>query len=75
MRISRTKTKYLKHNFSGIKPKSDLEVTIGQDVASTTKFKYLGLIYQSNAVLVEDETHQIQANWLKWKNHHWNAMC
>ena len=42
LRISRTKTKYLRSNFSGIESIREPEVTIGGEVvACTSKFKYL----------------------------------
>ena len=48
LRITRTKTEYLRCNFSGIEQADDLEVTIGEDVIDrTTKFKYLGSVIQS----------------------------
>ena len=43
-------------------------MTIGEEVvASTTKFRYLGSIIQSNGKVDGDVTHRIQAGWLKWQ--------
>ena len=47
--ISRTKTKYLRCNFSGAESIGELEVIIGVEVvACTSKFKYLGSVIQIN---------------------------
>ncbi|XP_057522523.1 uncharacterized protein LOC130802526 [Amaranthus tricolor] len=44
------------------------EMTIGEEViASTNKFKNLGLIIQGNGEIDKDVTHRIQAGWLKWR--------
>ena len=43
-------------------------MTIGEEViASTNKFKNLGLIIQGNGEIDKDVTHRIQAGWLKWR--------
>ena len=43
-------------------------MTIGEEViASTNKFKNLGLIIQGNGEIDKDVTHRIQAGWLKWQ--------
>ena len=66
--ISRTRKKYLRCNFTGTLQTRKLEVTIGEEVvASTTKFRYLGSIIQSNGKVDGDVTHRIQAGWLKWQ--------
>ena len=67
MRISHTKMKYLQCNFSGTEPIGEPEVTIGGEVACTSKFKYLGSVIQSNGEIDRDVTHRIQADWLKWR--------
>ena len=68
LRISCTKTKYLRCNFSGNEQVDAQDVTIGEDVvASTKKFNYLGSIIQSNGEIDWDVTHRIQAGWLKWR--------
>ena len=69
LRISRTKTEYLRYNFSGDEHHDCPDVTIGEDVvASTTKFKYLGYVIQSDGEIDGDLTHRIQAGWLKWRS-------
>ncbi|XP_057543262.1 uncharacterized protein LOC130821491 [Amaranthus tricolor] len=68
LRISRTKTKYLRCNFSGIESIGESEVTIeGDVVACMSKFKYLGSVIQSDGKIDRDVTHRIQAGWLKWR--------
>ena len=62
MRISRTKTEYLRCNFSGTKSIGEPEVTIGGEVvACTSKFKYLRSMIQSNGKIDGDVTNHIQA--------------
>ena len=62
MHISRTKNEYLRCDFSGTLPIGEPEVSIGEEVVtSTTKFKYLGSIIQSNEEIDRDVTHRIQA--------------
>ena len=36
-------------------------------VRSTTKYKYLGSIIQSNGEIDGDVNHRIQASWLMWR--------
>ena len=49
LRISRTKTEYLKCNFSGEEQVRDLRVTVGgNEVANLTKFQVFRLIIQSD---------------------------
>ena len=68
LRISRTKTEYLRCDFSGTSQIGEPEVTIDEEVvASTTMFKYLGSIIPSNGQVDGDVTHRIQASWLKWQ--------
>ena len=69
LRTSRTKTEYLKCNFSGDEKHDGPDVTIGKDiVASTTKFKYLRSIMQSDGEIDGDVTNRIQTGWLKWRS-------
>ena len=39
------------------------QVTVGEDVAQTTKLKYLGTITQSNGETHEDVMDHIQVGW------------
>ena len=68
LRISHTKTVYLRCNFSGTESIEELEVTIGGEVITcTSKFKYLGSVIQSNQEIDGDVTNRIQAGRLKWR--------
>ena len=58
LRISRTKAKYLRCHFSGTTPIGETKVSIGEEVV-TTKYRYLGLIIQSNGDIDGDVTHLI----------------
>ena len=61
LRKSRTLTEYLRSNFSGMESIRELEVTLGGEVvACTSKFKYLGLVIQSNGEIDGDITNRIQ---------------
>ena len=61
LRISRTMTEYLQCDLSETLPIEELEVSIYEKVVScTTKFKYLGLIIQSNREIDREVTHRIQ---------------
>ena len=66
--ISRTKTEYLRCDFSGTSPVGEPEVSIGETVVkSTTKYKYLGSIIQRDGEIDGDVNHRIQAGWLKFR--------
>ena len=68
MRISRSKTEYMRCNFSGIESIGEPEVSIrGEAVACTSKFKYLGSVIQNNGEIEGDVTNRIQIGWLKWR--------
>ena len=58
----------MRYNFNGTKPIDEPEVTIrGEVVAYKTKFRYLGLVIQSNREIDGDVTNRIQAGWIKWR--------
>ncbi len=68
LRISRTKTEYLRCDFSGTPQIREPEVSIGAEaVKITTKYKYLGLIIQRDGEIDRYVDHRIQAGWLKWR--------
>ena len=68
LRISRTKTEYLRCDFSRTTPVGEPEVSIGEAVVKcTTKYKYLGLIIQRDREIDGDVNHCIQASWIKWR--------
>ena len=65
---SRTKTEYLRCDFSGTSPVDEIEVSIDDTVVkSTTRYKYLGSIIQRDREIDGDVSHRIQAGWLKWR--------
>ena len=65
--ISRTKTEYLRCDFSGTILIGETKASIGEEVVtSTTKCRYLGSIIQSNGDIDGDVTYRIKAGWLKW---------
>ena len=75
MRLSCSKTIYLRCDFSGTSLIGEPKVTIGEEVvASMTNFKYLGSIIQSNGEIDGDVTHRIQAGWLKMTSNHLDTM-
>jgi hypothetical protein len=64
--ISRTKTEYLRCDFSGTSPVGEPEVSIGElIVKSMTKYKYLGSIIQRDEEIDGDVNHRIHMVWLK----------
>ena len=64
-RLSMTKTKYIKCEFSGVKSK-DEDVTLdGQVVPREDTFGYLGPMLRSDGEIDEDVSHRIQAGWVK----------
>ena len=66
-RISRTKTEYLRCDFSGVRCE-DGDVSLeGQIVPKRDTFRYLGSMLQSNGDIDEDVCHRIKAGWMKWR--------
>ena len=62
MRISHTKTEYLRCDFSGTSPVGETKVSIDDTVVkSTTRYKYLGSIIQKDGEIDGDIKHRIQA--------------
>ena len=60
LRISYIKTEYLRCNFYDDEQYNNPDVTIEEDIiASTTKFKYLGSVIQSDGEIDGDVTHRI----------------
>ena len=58
LRISRTKKKYFRCDFSGTSLIGEAKVSIGEKVVtSMAKYKYLALIIQSNREIKEDDIH------------------
>jgi len=66
-RLGRSKTEYLRCEFSGMK-RDGGEVTIGGVVVPRVeKFKYLGSIVEEIGDIDEDISHRIRSDWQKWK--------
>ena len=62
LRISSTRTEYLRCNFSETKSIGEPEVTIGREVVvCTSRFKYLGSVIHSNGEIDGDVTNRKQA--------------
>ena len=66
-RLSRTKTEYMRCEFSGVRS-DDGDVTLaGQVVPRKDTFRYLGSMLQSDGEIDEDVSHRIRAGWMKWR--------
>jgi hypothetical protein len=66
--LSRSKTKYMKCNFSKRHSSSTLEVKVRDHIIpQVTPLKYLGSIVQSDGEIEAYVNHRIQSVWLKWK--------
>ena len=69
LRISRSKTEYLRCSFSGENAEEETHVNIGgQVVTRKDSFRYLGSVVQRDGDIDEDVTHRIQARWQKWRD-------
>jgi hypothetical protein len=65
-RLSRTKTKYTRCDFSMTRPEEG-GVSLGEQVvAMKDTFWYLGSMLQKDGDIDEDVRHRILAGWLKW---------
>jgi hypothetical protein len=65
--LSRSKTEYIKCDFSATtQEEGDIRLD-GQVVPKKYTFRYLGSILQKNGVVDEDVSHRIKADWLKWR--------
>ncbi|XP_076917052.1 uncharacterized protein LOC143576971 [Bidens hawaiensis] len=68
LKISQSKTEYLDCDFCGVNDDEDVQITIeSQEVAQSTKFKYLGSFVQSDGGTDSDVAHRVQAGWCKWR--------
>jgi hypothetical protein len=66
-RLSRTKTEYMKCDFSTTTQKERDVRLDGQVVPKKDIFRYLGSMLQKNGNIDEDVSHRIKAGWLKWR--------
>ena len=66
-RLSRTKTEYMRCDFS-VTGHEEGDVSLdGQVVAKKDTFPYLGSMLQKDSDIDEDVRHRILAGWLKWR--------
>jgi hypothetical protein len=66
-RLSRSKTEYMKCNFSATTQEEGDVRLDGQVVPKKDTFYYLGSMLQKNGDIDEDVSHRIKADWLKWR--------
>jgi hypothetical protein len=66
-RLSRSKTEYMKCDFSAIIQEEGDVRHDGQVVPKKDTFHYLGSMLQKNGDIDEDVSHRIKAHWLKWR--------
>jgi hypothetical protein len=65
-RLSRSKTKYMRCDFSATtQDEGDVRLD-GQVVPKKDTFHYLGSMLQKNGDIDDDASHRIKAGWLKW---------
>jgi hypothetical protein len=66
-RLSRSKTEYMKYDFSATtQDEGDVRLD-GQVVTKKDTFRYLGSMLQKNGDIDKDVSHRIKAGWLKWR--------
>jgi hypothetical protein len=65
-RLSRSKMKYMKCDFSAITQEEGGVRLDGQVVPKKDTFLYLGSMLQKNGDIYEDVSHRIKVDWLKW---------
>jgi hypothetical protein len=66
-RHSRSKTDYMKCDFSATRQEEGDVRLNGQVVPKKDTFRYLGSMLQKNGDIDEDVSHRIKAGWLKWR--------
>ncbi|KAG5590370.1 hypothetical protein H5410_040884, partial [Solanum commersonii] len=67
-RLSRTKTEYLRCNFSDVVEEAEVEVRLAsQIIPKRESFKYLGSVIQESGDIDDDVTHHIGVAWMKWR--------
>jgi hypothetical protein len=64
--LSRSKTEYIKYNFSATTQEERNVRLDGQVVHKKDIFCYLRLMLQKNENINEDVSHRIKIGWLKW---------
>jgi hypothetical protein len=66
-KLSRTKTEYMRCDFSVTRHEEGDVSLDGQVVAKNDTFRYLGSMLQKDGDIDEDVRHRISADWLKWR--------
>ncbi|KAG5631776.1 hypothetical protein H5410_003493 [Solanum commersonii] len=67
-RLSRTKTEYLRCNFSDVVEEADVGVRLAaQIIPKRESFRYLGSVIQESGDIDDDVTHRIGVAWMKWR--------
>jgi hypothetical protein len=66
-RLSRSKTEYIKCDFSATTQEEGDVILDGQVVPKKGTFYYLGSMLQKNDDIDEDLSHRIKVVWLKWR--------
>jgi hypothetical protein len=66
-RRSRSKTEYMKCDFSATTQEEGDVRFDGQVVSRKDTFRYLGSMLQNNGDIDEDVSHRIKVGWLKWR--------
>jgi hypothetical protein len=65
-RLSRSKTEYIKYDFSATTQEKGGVRLDGQVVPKKDTFHYLGSMLQKDGDIDEDVSHRIKTDWLKW---------
>jgi hypothetical protein len=65
-RLSRSKTEYIKYDFSATTQEEGDVRLDDQVVPKKDTFRYLRLMLQKNRDIDEHVSHRIKASWLKW---------
>ena len=66
-RLSRTKTEYIRCDFSTTTREEEDISLEGQVVPRKDTFRYLGSMLQRDGDIDEDVSHRIKAGWMKWR--------
>jgi hypothetical protein len=66
-RLSRSKTEYIKCDFSATTQEEEDVRLDGQVVPKKDTFRYLGSMLQKNGDINENVSNRIKVGWLKWR--------
>jgi hypothetical protein len=73
-RLSRSKTEYMKCDFSATTQEEEDVRLDDQVVPKKDTFRYLGSMLQKNEDIDEDVSHRIKAGLLKWRQSFWRLV-